>query len=242
LDGALPRILKMAGYGTLTVSSSNSRYYSAAEFHRSLGMDSYQGCETDAACDGKLWSEVPDRAAFSRAMKAIHDSKEPMFVFVTTIRQHSPHLPRESYTDIAPDNLQRKQEAILAEYGQRLDQSVADFKWFAAALAEEARPTVLAAFGDHIPSDVAKFFSERELPGRQQTFFTVYRTDEGYITDRLVSELGPSDEIDIAYLDMIALRAVGLQTPYSDAKIELLRKYNGQFPEMNSNQPLGKEK
>lgn len=222
VHGRLPFFLKLQGYSTTTIYPVHHRFYGASAFHHSLGMDQFIDCKEVPGCSTKT-SEVHDYRFFDVAEKMLRTTNKPAFIFLPTIRQHSPHegTAKES---IPCDGLTDTQCSVVAIYADRLKDSVNEFEEFIRGLGNLDREVIVLAFGDHIPGDVARMFKESDFrAGKKRTFFTVWSSRRGYLTNLLMSSLGTPDSVQNAYLDLIVARAAGFNSPYFDAKEASLR-------------------
>jgi hypothetical protein len=193
--------------------------------HRSLGMAGFQSCSDDPACRGLDRLEVTDAWAYGRALQWLDalPPGRPGFVFATTIRQHSPHVPEHGFVAHPPV------AQVMAEFNRRQALSMAELEAFVAALRQRRHPTVVIAFGDHIPADVQRLVPAGQLTHPELTHFTVFDSREGYVTERLADTLGLRGPLDIAHLDGVALQALGIETRYSRDKQRMLREQAGGF-------------
>ena len=231
LEGALPRILKLAGYTTSTVSSTDGGFYGQARFHASLGVDRFEECSSSELCKGLKWTQVSDQQAYERVLDLLHEAPTvPKFVFTNTVRQHSPHFPRNLVAAAMKKDPEGLRLAVLKEFSKRQAMSMAELAWFVDELKKLNRPTVLVAFGDHIPSDVNRYFESTHFTDKFRTHYTVFDTRTGSVTSSLESQLRVTRDMDVAYLDVLALRVLGLQTAYGRDKMDFLQEHFGEFP------------
>lgn len=217
VQGRLPFFLKEQGYSTTTIYPVHHRFYGASAFHHSLGMNQFIDCKEVPGCNTKT-TEVHDYRFFDVAEKMLRTSNKPAFIFLPTIRQHSPH-DGKAKESIPCDELTDAQCKVIAIYAERLKDSVNEFEKFIGGLEHLDREVIVLAFGDHIPGDVARTFKESDfLAGKKRTFFTVWSSRRGYLTNSVMSSLGTPDSVHNAYLDLIVARAAGFNSPYFDAK------------------------
>lgn len=229
LDGRLPVFLKQLGYKTTTVYPVHHRFYGARAFHRSLGMDEFIDCAEIPGCANKEMHDIRDQALLDTAAQKLTGSRHPAFVFLPTMRQHSPHNGAAQPVP-ACDRLNTNQCRVLSVYTDRLNKSITEFDDFLRQLQKINREVVVLAFGDHIPADIYRHFAANQfLSDRKRTFFTVWSSRRGYLTEALVDRFGRPPAVHNAYLDLVIARASGFESPYFNAKEMALRSCGGEF-------------
>lgn len=230
-DGRLPVILRSAGYATTTIYPVAGRFYGAQTFHHSLGMETFIGCPEVPGCQASGWPDRPDRLFLDQAIDVLTRSQTPQFVFLPTIQQHSPHDVEGAPTGATVEcNFSPVQCRVLREYRRRLANSLADFRHFQTQVRALDRDTIVLAFGDHIPADVNRYFENRHFEtGRKRTFFTVWHSRHGYLTSEMMRRVGLPPSLDVAYLDWVVGRAVGLDSDYFRQKESMIQRCAGEF-------------
>jgi hypothetical protein len=118
----------------------------------------------------------------------------------------------------------------LLDYNDRLKLSVKAYENFVAQLKKLPERTIVVAFGDHIPGDVAANFTESNFykQDRFRTFFNVWDSAHGFVT-REVLDGQEFETIDIAMLDALTLRYAGFESRYVSDKLVHMQECSGSF-------------
>jgi phosphoglycerol transferase MdoB-like AlkP superfamily enzyme len=231
LDGRIAPQLISEGYRTKTIYPISGRFYAGKRFHTQLGMQDFIDCPSLPECTKRKWNKMPDDIFFDETVKQIQLSKEPVFAFVATMRQHSPHdKDRKFDSTRCSKDLSELQCSIMQDYNERMNQSVAAYEKFVAELKKLPEHTIVVAFGDHIPGDVAAHFKEKDFvrPDRYRTYFNIWDSERGYVTHKAL-EGEEFETIDIAMLDAVALRYAGFDSRYLTDKLVHMAECSGSF-------------
>ena len=231
LDGRIAHQLAQQGYKTKTIYPIAGRFYGGQRFHEQLGIQDFIDCKAMPECNKRRWNKLPDEIFFDEALKQLKLNDKPLFTFVATMRQHSPHDK-----DLTPDTqrcqpgLSEKQCSIMLDYNERLKLSVKAYENFLAQLKKLPERTIVVAFGDHIPGDVAAHFTESDFykQDRFRTFFNVWDSANGYVTQKVLNGM-TFDTIDIAMLDALTLRYAGFESRYVTDKLVHMQACSGAF-------------
>jgi len=224
LEGRLAPMLAGAGYRTVSVLPSfGHELGDSSGMQRSLGFDRVADCSQIDGCErGGAWTSVPDAALYAHALKELRAAETPAFVYVATMRQHSPHAagyPKRAYRD-----------EIVAEYLRRLELSATEADDFLRELRSLARPTVVLMFGDHIATDVNSAFTAEEFRGsRRRTFFNLYDAKGEAVAGSLIDAYRSVEAPSTAFLDAILLRFAGFESDYIDRKLAMMQACGGVF-------------
>lgn len=222
LRGRLAPMLRAAGYRTLAVLPYSENELLAGTTYRTLGFDRIDDCSRIAACRPLAWSDVPDAVLYDHALEVLQDPAAPAFVYLSTIRQHSPHGERYPKS--------KHRDEILAEYLRRLELSATEASAFLHRLGSVPRPTIVLMFGDHIPADVHEAFPDSAFRGpRDHTYFNLYDTKGSAKAAELMSGHPSVGAVSAAFLDAILLKAAGFESDYIDRKLSMLEVCRGQF-------------
>ncbi len=162
LTGSAVLPYKKAGYRVVFITAGNgmwrnlSNYFPRQGFDEVLDENTIKKVFPEAAKDADTWG-VPDEYAFKLAEKILKEAKQPTFVMVLTVTNHSPYRPPESYrpapvyvsADLAAKNegSQVGTENMLKAYqyaSDSLGQFISSIK--SSPLSGK---TVIAATGDH---------------------------------------------------------------------------------------------
>jgi phosphoglycerol transferase MdoB-like AlkP superfamily enzyme len=231
LDGRIARQLAGLGYKTKTIYPIAGRFYGGQRFHEQLGIQEFIDCNALPKCAKRKWNKMPDEVFFDEAVKQIKLNDQPLFTFVATMRQHSPHEKGIEYdASRCQPGMSEKQCSIMQDYSERLKLSVSAYENFLAQLKKLPERTIVVAFGDHIPGDVAAYFQEADFykQDRFRTFFNVWDSANGYVTHKVLD--GQEFEtIDIAMLDALTLRYAGFESRYITDKLVHMQECSGSF-------------
>lgn len=224
LEGRLAPMLADAGYSTVSIMPYfGHELGDSAAMQRSLGFHRVVTCAQLAGCGrGGAWTEVSDASLYARALQELRAADGPAFVYVATMRQHSPHVagyPKRAYRD-----------EIVAEYLRRLEMSATEANDFLAATRSLSRPTIVLMFGDHIATDVNLAFAPEEFArSRRRTYFNLYDPEGRAIAATLMAEHPSVEAPSTAFLDAILLRFAGFTSDYIDRKLAMMRGCGGVF-------------
>jgi len=233
LDGRLPNMLRAAGYRATTVYPNDAEIYGARTFHMTLGMERFIDCRAIPECAAvAAWQDRRDAIFFRNAAQILSAANTPQFLFISTVRQHSPHdKSRPANWKCCDGTLSQTQCSILMDFDDRLKDSIADYTTFLMVLRARARRSVVVMFGDHIPADVAYFFRDTSFieGDRYRTVFHLWDSRRGDITRQSLAALGISKPVDVAFLDALVLSAAGFESTYLRDKLNFLRDCGGSF-------------
>jgi hypothetical protein len=231
LDGRIAHQLAELGYKTKTIYPTAGRFYGGKRFHEQLGIQDFIDCNAMPECAKRKWNKMPDEVFFDEAVKQIKLNDTPLFTFVATMRQHSPHEKSIKYdARRCKPGLSEKQCSIMLDYNERLKLSVSAYESLIAQLKKLPERTIVVAFGDHIPGDVAANFVEADFykQDRFRTFFNVWDSEKGFVTHEMLA--GQEFEtIDIAMLDALTLRYAGFESRYLTDKLAHMQACSGAF-------------
>ncbi len=123
-----------------------------------------------------------------------------------------------------------KQCSIMLDYNERLKLSVKAYEDFLLQLKKLPERTIVVAFGDHIPGDVAAHFEESDFikQDRFRTFFNVWDSAKGFVTRKVLDGM-EFETIDVAMLDALTLRYAGFESRYLNDKLVHMQACSGKF-------------
>ncbi len=237
LDGRIAPQLSAQGYITKTIYPTAGRFYGGQRFHEQLGMHEFIDCPMIPECAKRKWNRMPDEVFFDRAISELRKEAKPTFMFMATMRQHSPHDKKRPPSKQCDKGLSPEQCSIMQDYAERLSASVASYKKFIQQLKALPERTLVVAFGDHIPGDVAAEFVEADFykQDRYRTFFNMWDSQAGFVTEKALSGR-QFEKIDLAMLDSIVLDYAGFESRYLTDKLVHLQKCSGSFCGFDSNE------
>jgi len=231
LDGRIARQLAGLGYKTKTIYPIAGRFYGGQRFHEQLGIQDFIDCKAMPECAKRKWNKMPDEVFFDEAVKQVKLNEQPLFAFVATMRQHSPHEKSMEYdARRCKPGLSKKQCSIMLDYSERMKLSVKAYENLLAQLKKLPERTIVVAFGDHIPGDVAAYFTEEDFykQDRFRTFFNIWDSAHGFVTHKAL-EGQEFETIDIAMLDALTLRYAGFESRYLTDKLIHMQECSGSF-------------
>lgn len=153
----LPRALKAAGYKTIAIYPMSGNFINARNAYRYYGFDEFiEGSNLGLASEStdtdlmQIFDQI-----YTHEKKAA--GKQPLFVFLLTLRQHGPHMtPLKSlkppYNVPLFPTLGQWLNLNLGNYLSRLENSDSALTQQEKFLLNGDRPAVLLHFGDHQPS------------------------------------------------------------------------------------------
>ncbi|MEI2415963.1 GNAT family N-acetyltransferase [Orrella sp. JC864] len=176
--------LRAQGYRTVCVHPYPAAFYRRARSYPWLGFDEFLDIRAfaDAAAPGGPGPYVPDVAVAQRVRELLRrtgrdEGGQALFVFVITMENHGPlHLERMAPAEQAglydmPPPAGCGELGIYLRHLRNADRMLAMLR---QALAESARPGVLAFYGDHVPIMPQVYAALGEPDGR--TDYLVWRT------------------------------------------------------------------
>ena len=146
-----------AGYATVALHPYEKKFYSRDLAYGHLGFDQFLGLEEIAELvDVDYKRDYATDATALRAIQYVLDSAaQPSLVFCITMQNHQPYAyidPALVQVEVSSDRLSEPALSALQTYTQGLcdaDKMLGDL---CAWIDRRERPTVLAFFGDHLPT------------------------------------------------------------------------------------------
>jgi hypothetical protein len=193
-------------------------------------MKNFFDCDQIENCNVG-WGKKDDLVFLNYTLSMLKSSKVPQFIFVETMKQHSPHSKGLAFDKArCAGNLKQEQCSVLLNYSARLKDSVQSFNKFISELKQLDKRVVVVAFGDHIPGIVSQIFDEGDFYNgdRHETFFTIWDSGRGYVTREAIEGL-VKKSIDVAFMDVILLKYLGFESEYISTKTKFMHDCNGSF-------------
>ncbi len=206
----LPRALKAAGYKTIAVYPMSGDFINARNAYRYYGFDEF----IEGSTYGLAWEssdtdlmQVFDQI-YTREKKEA--GKQPLFVFMLTLRQHGPHMTplkflKPPYNAPLFPMLDKWLNLNLGNYLSRLESSDSALAQQEKFLLDSDRQTVLLHFGDHQPSFDGAINAIKKLnapKGASDPMFVTY-----YM---LKSNFAPKEKYSYPVLDLSFLAGLVL--------------------------------
>jgi Sulfatase len=180
-----PRYLADLGYQTEIVSSVVPNIMRYGQAYQAYGVDSFHapgtlGIPTD-------WTRMRDGYFVDAAINLLRQPRDrPRFLVLLTVFNHGPHgkWPGIDRSDIfaGPYDVARAgANEQLADYMNRLNDTISAFNMLEAFVASTSSPTAIIYYGDHHPS-FAKNLDQAAVDrqGAALRFITPYRFAKNY--------------------------------------------------------------
>ena len=235
-----------AGYRTIALHPYNEKFYSRNSAYGHLGFDEFHG---QASITGTVYAEykrgfVTDETTL-RAIEHYADGQEqPVFLFAITMQNHQPFdgiAPELMQIGVSCDSLSEPALTALTTYTQGLYDADKMLGELAAWIDKRERPTVLAFFGDHLPTlgsnhlayNESGLFNSRDGVTHEEAM-TMYATPFLIYSNRTLDPGLFSSNRDNVISDFNLLNAVALSTGFGrTAYMQLLLDFYRTTPAYN---------
>lgn len=160
---ALPQQLRQLGYQTTAMHSFTRTFYDRDRIYPSLGFDQFLGLEAFEQAGlrtDKGWY-MADEALLEPIRRQFEQTGQPQFIYVLTMQNHGPYASkRYAAADLEPAAIPAFAATFKGTAGDRqaiinYTQGIRDSGKLYRAVKElcrnSGRPTLLLAFGDHLP-------------------------------------------------------------------------------------------
>lgn len=169
---SLAYILHDLGYGTNVVHNYEGNFYNRDTVFPNLGFDNYVPMEYMDKPTNESWEYPEDVLNIKPIEKIINDNQKPQFIYNITVESHGGYSASdyENYTvdgNISKDE-KNELQCLLGKLNG-VDEYIGELINF---VKQSGEPTVVAMFGDHLPS--LKVINEDE---------TVLKEDDKYLAD-----------------------------------------------------------
>ncbi len=145
---ALPRVFATNGYRSVAIHPNDAGFWSRDQVYPRLGFSAFVSSKGFRHA-GKPW-DTPDEALIAPILSVL-DAETPAFVFAITIAAHGPYEKPSPQMRVGPFTAAQL-PAPWEHYLQELHQSDEALGKLVDAMAKRKRPTLLVAFGDHLPA------------------------------------------------------------------------------------------
>ena len=145
----LPELFKKSGYNTAAIypykgsSWNRNLAYSIMDFSESYFQDSFDSPKM-------VRNYISDQAVYQKAMQICEKSPQPVFVFCSTIQNHSGY--QKSYSNFTP-SIQSYSSNSLNQYLSLLKESDHALESLIHHVSESDSKTMVVFFGNHQPND-----------------------------------------------------------------------------------------
>jgi|GEM_PF-1678438 len=153
LDG-MPRQLTALGYRTIAIHPSLPSFWRRDYALPALGFDQFiSGTSFFRSTDYSMYNWVSDDALVRSILAQLDSADEPVMVFAVSIENHGPWgTGRYNKSVAVPEQLDAGAQPELKDYLDRSREADQSLGMLIAALKHRKRPTILVAYGDHLPA------------------------------------------------------------------------------------------
>lgn len=157
ISGCLGNELKSLGYKNNVLYSLNGSFSGVRTAFEKYGFDNFQDF-TSLNLPTK-WSELHDRLIYEKLFTSMIEPRDgPRSYFVSTNWNHGPHgLKSIEKHYPGPYSPEQADSPALADYVNRLNDSISGLNEIAEFIATAPYPVVVLAYGDHHPAFVKNY-------------------------------------------------------------------------------------
>ncbi len=175
VNSALPSLasgFKQLGYTARAVHNGAGASWNRNKAYSLLGFDDFISMGEFTVSKPKIRDYISDTAVFNQAFKMLETGGDaPQFLFCLTISTHGGYKETDYDSPVRITNLDGKYPQA-EQYLGLLHETDAAFASFIEKLGQRSRPTVVLAFGDHLPA-IEETYLKQVLPeGRMARYTT----------------------------------------------------------------------
>ncbi|MFV0504878.1 MAG: LTA synthase family protein [Lachnospirales bacterium] len=212
---SVPSTLADIGYSTNYIHPNVPNYYERFDKFNKIGIKNFYDITAfdDTVLRGGDF--IPDEQVFDKIIEGIENINRrgnPAYIYSTTIQNHGPY--KNKYGIYTPDKVfnstikfNKEEEDLLNNYLYGVIDTDIGFKNLIDAINEMDRPTVIVAFGDHIPSFEMDLYDKIIEVGESDISLSVERNKVPffiYENDASKKEYNISDELNGLDIDLIS--------------------------------------
>lgn len=152
---ALPHVLDRHGYKTTVIHPNARGFWNRDAAMPALGFATFQDIGSFMHSDYANHGHVSDLSMMRAVLAELDASSEPAYVTAITIDNHGPwgeHAPASDTSLGLPTELTGVARRNMADYVSRAKDADKAFGYLIDALERRKRPTIVAIYGDHLPS------------------------------------------------------------------------------------------
>ncbi|MDW7670726.1 MAG: LTA synthase family protein [Bacillota bacterium] len=151
---SLASIFRKQGYQSIGIHPYTDWFYNRVSVYQNLGFDVFESI--DSMEDPELVGEyVSDDFLTDRLIRLLETSTQPVFATVITMQNHGPYsnerYAEEDFQIKVEESLSPAAATLLNTYAQGIHLSDRALGRLVDYLREQAEPTLLLFFGDHLP-------------------------------------------------------------------------------------------
>ena len=149
--------LKNLGYGTHAIHNNRGTFYSRYHVYGNLGFDTFTSLEYMHNVTYNQLGWAKDAVLTDEIMKALKSTDTPDYIYTVAVQTHGKYPTQlnhiESYPiQVTGENLTAERKAQLTYYADQMHQTDAFLGELVNTLSSYSEPTILVAYGDHLPS------------------------------------------------------------------------------------------
>ena len=226
-----------AGYRTIALHPYNKKFYSRDSAYGHIGFDDFYGQEEVAQMVYAEYKRgyITDDTTLRAIQTCMDGTQQPVFLFAITMQNHQPYDgidPALIQVEVTSGKLSEPALTALTTYTQGLYDADQMLGALADWIDRRERPTVLAFFGDHMPTLGSNYLAynesglfnswdgltQEELMTMYGTPFLLYSNrdlDPGLFTQNTGNTIS-----DYQLLNAVAVATGFSRTPYMDLLLD----------------------
>lgn len=231
---AIPNLtesFKAMGYGTAALHTGDASAWGRDKAFPLLGFDAYYEADDIRTEESRMVRQyLSDEDLYRKTLELLDAADAPQFLYTITIQTHggftNPNYQSPITIEDPPGEF-----PMTEQYLGLMHESDADFAWFISELEKRERPTLVLAYGDHLPLVDDSYTQQVMKPsnpfpdnGAMMDFQTFYVMWANYELPQAVRQL--PQYLSLNYLNPYLMVAAGLPlTGYQKFLLEGASEY-----------------
>lgn len=149
---SLAYILHDYGYGTNVIHNYEGNFYNRDTVYPNLGFDKYISMEYMDKPNNQSWQYPEDVLNIKPIEDIISNNEKPQFIYNVTVESHGGYSSSDFENYTVDGNLDQEEKNELQCYIDKLRGVDEYIKELLDYVESSGEPTVIAMFGDHLPS------------------------------------------------------------------------------------------
>lgn len=149
---SLAYILHDLGYGTSVVHNYEGNFYNRDTVFPNLGFDTYVPMEYMDKPNNDQWQYPEDVLNINPIERILGENEKPQFIYNITVESHGGYSATDFDNYTVSGNLSQEEQNELQCYIDKLKGVDEYIKEIVEHVEDSGEPTVIAMFGDHLPS------------------------------------------------------------------------------------------
>ncbi|HAT4264044.1 TPA: LTA synthase family protein [Clostridium perfringens] len=149
---SLAYILHDYGYGTNVIHNYEGNFYNRDTVYPNLGFDKYISMEYMDKPNNQSWQYPEDVLNIKPIEDIISNNEKPQFIYNVTVESHGGYSSSDFKNYTVDGNLDQEEKNELQCYIDKLRGVDEYIKELLDYVESSGEPTVIAMFGDHLPS------------------------------------------------------------------------------------------